>query len=324
MTDFVHLHNHTDFSLLDGAAPVDKLVAKAKEAGMQHLAITDHGSMFGTLRFYTACKEAGINPIIGCEVYVAPNSRLIKSGSEQGNRYYHMVLLAKNKTGYKNLMLLDSKAYIEGFYYKPRIDDELLEAHHEGLICLSACLAGEIPSLILDRQYEKAKERALYYQELFGPGNYYMEMQDHGLEEQKQVNTALVRLSQETGIPLVATNDIHYIEADDANAQDILICIGTNRKKYESGRMKFETDQFYLKTGDQMAELFSFAPQAIENTVSIAQQCSLEIDFPGPLLPEFTIPEGFNNPEEYLKHLTQKGLEQRYGEVTKEIQERAD
>lgn len=324
MAEFVHLHNHTDFSLLDGAAQVEKLVARAAQLGMKHLAVTDHGSMFGTLRFYTACRQAGINPIIGCEFYVAPNSRLIKTGSETGNNYYHMVLLARNQQGYKNLMLLDSKAYIEGFYYKPRIDDQLLEEHHEGLICLSACLAGEIPRLLLDEQYEKARERALYYSSLFGEDNYYLELQDHGIPDQKTANTRLVQLSRETGIPLVATNDIHYINEDDANAQDILVCIGTNRKKYETGRMKFESDQFYLKSAEQMEKLFSFAPEACANTVRIAERCDLEIKFPGPLLPEFKIPEGFESPEAYLRHITNEGLINRYGEVTEEIRSRAD
>jgi DNA polymerase-3 subunit alpha len=324
MAEFVHLHNHTDFSLLDGAAPVEPLVKRAAELGMKHLAVTDHGSMFGTLRFYTACRDAGINPIIGCEFYVAPNSRLIKTGSETGNNYYHMVLLAMNQQGYKNLMLLDSKAYIEGFYYKPRIDDQLLEEHHEGLICLSACLAGEISSLLLNEQYDRAKERAQYYSNLFGNENYYLELQDHGIADQNRVNTRLVQLSQETGIPLVATNDIHYINQDDANAQDILICIGTNRKKHETGRMRFESDQFYLKSAEQMEQLFSFAPEAVENTVKIAQRCNLEIEFPGPLLPEFKIPEGFDSPDDYLRHITQQGLIDRYTEVTEDIQKRAD
>ncbi len=324
MIDFVHLHNHTDFSLLDGASPVNRLVAKAKELGMKHLAITDHGNMFGALRFYKACRDQEINPIIGCEFYIAPESRFIKSGSDNGNRYYHMVLLAKDYTGYKNLMLLNSKAYTEGFYYKPRIDDALLEEHHEGLVCLTACLAGEIPVLLKKGAYEKATERALYYKELFGTDNYYLELQDHGIADQKTVNTRMVKLSQETGIPLVATNDTHYITQDDANAQDILICIGTNRKKHDIGRMKFETDQFYLKSGDQMAELFKFAPEAISNTVKIAEQCNLEIIFPGPLLPNFIIPEGFTSPEEYLRHITYDGLKERYGDITEEIKKRTE
>lgn len=324
MTRFAHLHNHTDFSLLDGAAPVGKLVARAKELGMEHLAITDHGNMFGALRFYQACKKAEINPIIGCEFYITPQSRLIKSGTETGNKYYHLVLLAKDETGYKNLMLLSSKAYVEGFYYKPRIDDELLEAHHEGLICLSACLAGEIAVHLKNGNLEKAEQRALYYHSLFGEGNYYLELQDHGIIEQKDVNTKMVALSRKTGIPLVATNDIHYVNQDDANAQDILVCIGTNRKKHEVGRMKFETDQFYLKSPEEMATLFSFAPEAVSNTIEVASKCHLEIPFPGPLLPDFQIPEGFSDPAEYLRHITYTGLEERYGTISEEIRERAE
>ena len=324
MTEFVHLHNHSDFSLLDGAAPVGRMAARAKELGMSAIALTDHGSMFGALRFYQACKSQEIKPIIGCEFYVAPSSRHIKSGTESGNKYYHMVLLAMDGTGYKNLMYLDSVAYTEGFYYKPRIDDALLEEHHEGLICLSACLAGEIAVHLSNNQLETAEERALYYRDLFGKENYYLELQDHGIPEQKTVNTRMVALSQKTGIPLVATNDLHYIEAEDANAQDILICIGTNRKKHESGRMRFETDQFYLKSGDEMAELFKFAPEAIANTVKIAERCNLEIEFPGPLLPDFAIPEEFDTPDEYLRHITYEGLAERYQEITDEIRERAE
>ncbi len=231
MTDFVHLHNHTDYSLLDGAASIPKMVRKAKEMGMKHLAITDHGNMFGALKFYQECIKREINPIIGCEFYVAPSSRNIKSGSEEGNRYHHLILLAKNYEGYKNLLVLSSIAYTEGFYYKPRIDFEVLEQYSANLIGLSACLGGEIPHLLLANNYEKARERAYFYQNLFGEGNYFLELQDHGIQEQKTVNPQLLKLSRETGIPLTATNDIHYLEQEDANAQDILICIGTNRKK---------------------------------------------------------------------------------------------
>lgn len=322
MTDFVHLHNHTDYSLLDGAAPIEKLVNRAKELGMKHLAITDHGNMFGVLRFYKACRAADIKPIVGCEFYVAPESRFIKSGSEEGSRYYHMVLLAKNYKGYKNLMKLSSLGYLEGFYYKPRIDFELLEKYHEDLIASTACLAGEIPRLILQRNYDKAKERALYYQNLFGEGNFYLELQDHGIPEQKTVNTSMKRISEETGIPLIATNDIHFIEQDDANAQDILICIGTNKKKNETGRMHFHTDQFFLKSGDEMAEIFADTPEAISNTVKIAEACNLEIELPGPLLPDYHIPEKFASPEEYMRHLTWEGLRDRYSEITEEIKQR--
>ena len=238
MPEFVHLHNHSDYSLLDGAANINKLVAKAESFGMKHLALTDHGNMFGVLRFYKACKAKGINPIIGCEFYIAPKSRLLKSGSEHQNKYYHLILLAKNETGYKNLMVLVSQGYLDGFYYKPRIDNELLAQHAEGLICTSACLAGEIPSQLLNGQYEEAKKTAEYYRELFGEQGFYLELQDHGIEEQRRVNPELIRLSRDTGIPLVATNDIHYLEREHADAQDILICIGTGKKVSDEKRMR--------------------------------------------------------------------------------------
>lgn len=324
MSEFVHLHNHTEFSLLDGAAPIEKLVEHASELGMKHLAITDHGNMFGVLRFYKACRANGINPIIGCEVYTAPQSCRIKSGTESANRYYHMVLLAKNTAGYKNLLKLASLAYTEGFYYKPRIDDDLLMEHHDGLIGTSACLAGEIPSLILERKYDQAREKALQYQEIFGPDHFYLELQDHGIAEQKTVNLSLKELSKETGIPLIAANDIHYILQEDAVAQDVMICIGTNKKREDQNRMKFESDQFYLKTADEMMQLFHDVPEALSNTVKIAQMCDLTIDLPGPLLPDYTIPDEFSSPDEYLRHLSHEGLKDRYPEVTEEILSRCD
>jgi len=324
MNEFVHLHNHTEFSLLDGAAPIEGLVAEAKKQGMKHLAITDHGNMFGVLRFYQACREAEINPIIGSEFYLAPVSRFEKSGTEGVNTYYHLVLIARNKQGYKNLLKLASLAYTEGFYYKPRIDDELLKSYHEGLICMSACLAGEVPSLILDRRYEEAKKKALFYQELFGKEGYYLELQDHGIPEQKTLNLSLIELSRETGIPLVATNDLHYIKQEDAAAQDVVICIGTNKKRSDTNRMKFESDQFFLKTPEQMASVFPEVPEALENTVKVAQMCDLTIDLPGPLLPDYEIPAEFQSPDEYLRHLAQRGLENRYPSITEEIQNRCN
>jgi DNA polymerase III subunit alpha len=324
MTDFVHLHTHSDFSLLDGAAPIPRLVARAKELGMRHLALTDHGNMFGALKFYLECKANDINPILGSEFYVASASRHIKSGSENGNRYSHLILLAMNSEGYKNLIQLSSLSYTEGFYYKPRIDFELLEAHSGGLICLSACLGGEIPFLLRNDNYAAAKERAGYYRDLFGEGRYYLELQDHGLPDQKKINPLLLQLSKETGIPLVAANDIHYISQEDANAQDILICIGTNRKKHELERMKFPSDQFYMKSGNEMAALFPYAPEAIENSVRIAQMCRIEIELPGPLLPNYAIPEGYRSPEEYLRSLTMEGLSARYPVITEEIRGRTE
>jgi DNA polymerase-3 subunit alpha len=293
MTDFAHLHVHTDFSLLDGASSIPNLVAKAKALGMKHLAITDHGNMFGVLKFFKECKAQEINPIIGSEFYAAPNSRFDKSGSEKGNKYHHLVLLATSETGYRNLMKLSSLSYTEGFYYKPRIDEELFTKYRQDLICLSACLAGEIPSLILAGKREEAEARARKYRDIFGEGNYYLELQDHGIAEQKTVNKALVEISKRTGIPLVATNDIHYADADDFVAQDILLCIGTNKKRDEMGRMRFENDQFYLKSGDEMLSVFPDCPEAIHNSIRIAERCSVKIPEPGPLLPDYEIPADY-------------------------------
>lgn len=324
MSGFVHLHNHTDYSLLDGAANIKKMVARAAELGMTSLAITDHGNMFGVLKFYNACRAKGIKPIIGCEFYVAPDSRWEKQGAEQKNRYYHLLVLAKNVEGYKNLMELSSRAYTEGFYYKPRIDDELLSQYSAGLIGASACLAGEIPQLLLAGDREGAVKKALFYQDIFGKGNFYLELQDHGISEQKTVNEALVEMSGETGIHLIATNDIHYINRDDADAQDILICIGTNKKRNQTDRLKFESDQFYLKSREEMLELFSYAPEALTNTVEIAERCNLEIPQPGPILPHYEVPDGFDSLKGYLRHLTMEGLKERYSPVTEEHIRRAE
>ncbi len=324
MIEFVHLHNHTDFSLLDGAAPIERYVAKAKEFGMQHLAITDHGNMFGALEFYFACRNNGINPIIGCEFYTNPPSHTDRTPVASGKGYYHLILLAMNEQGYKNLMILNSISYIEGYYYRPRISDELLKQYNEGLICLSSCLAGEIPQLILANDYEGAKERALFYNSVFDDGRYYLEIQDHGLEEQKQSNPVIVKLARELNIPLVATNDIHYIEASDANAQDIVLCIGTNKKKSDTDRMRFPSQEFYMKSPQEMAELFSWVPEAVANTVKIAQRCNIEISQPGPMLPDYEIPEGFDSPDDYLTHIAQTGLEERYPTITEELQSRLD
>jgi len=324
MPEFVHLHNHTDYSLLDGAAPIKRYLDKAEQFGMKHLAITDHGNMFGALKFYNDCKAAGINPIVGCEFYVNPESHLMKSATANGSRYYHMVLLAMNEQGYRNLMLLNSISYTQGYYYKPRIDDQLLKDHNEGLICLSACLAGEIPQLLLANNYEGAKSRALFYASIFDDERFYLEIQDHGLPEQKQTNPQIVQLARETGIPLVATNDIHYIEASDANAQDIILCIGTNKKKNDQDRMRFNSEEFYMKSPDQMAELFSYAPDAVSNTVRIAERCNVYIDQPGPMLPAYEIPPEFKNPDEYLTYIANEGLKKRYPIVTEELQKRLD
>ena len=324
MSKFVHLHNHTDYSLLDGAANIEKMVKTAAELGMDQLAITDHGNMFGVLKFYKTCKAHDIKPIIGCEFYVAPESRFDKKGSEQKNRYYHLLVIARNQEGYKNLMQLSSRAYTEGFYYKPRIDDELLQTYGGGLIGSSACLAGEIPQLIMDHKYEAAVEKARFYENIFGPGNFYLELQDHGIPEQKTVNQSLIKMSKETGMPLIATNDIHYINREDANAQDILICIGTNKKKNQGDRLKFDSDQFYLKSPEQMESLFKEVPAALTNTVELANKCNLEIPLPGPILPHYEIPPEFESLEDYLHHLTIEGLKERYGAVTEELRKRAE
>jgi len=324
MSEFVHLHNHTDFSLLDGAAPVKELVATARNMGMPGIAITDHGNMFGALSFNKACRDEGINPIIGCEFYVAGASRKDKTGTESGNKYWHLVLLAENTEGYKNLLKLSSVSYTEGFYYKPRIDDEVLARHHGGLIASSACLAGEIPSFLLAGKRDQAERKALYYRELFGKDRFYLEMQDHGLEEQRLVNRELVAMSSRLGIPLVATNDVHYIRQDDSVAQDILLCVGTNRKRSDPGRMRFPNNHFYLKTPQEMAAIFSERPDALSNTVKINEMVNLSIDFPGPLLPDYDIPPEYESPAAYLTHLTMEGLRERYPNATPDIVERAE
>ncbi|MDD6316946.1 MAG: DNA polymerase III subunit alpha [Clostridia bacterium] len=292
MPDFVHLHVHTEYSLLDGACRIERLVRRAAELGQKAVAITDHGVMYGVMDFYKAAKKAGIKPIIGCEVYVAPGSRFDAGYPGYRSEAYHLVLLCRNETGYKNLMYLDSFAFTEGFYKHPRVDWELLQGHSEGLICLSACLAGEVQRLLAAGNYEEAKACALRYQALFGAGNYYLELQDHGLEEQKEINRQLVRLSAETGIPLVATNDAHYIAREDAEMHDVLLCVQTGKKLDDEDRMRFEGSEFYIKSGEEMAELFPYAPDALANTVRIADACDLEFQFGEHHLPRFPLEPG--------------------------------
>ncbi len=323
MSDFVHLHTHSDYSLLDGAVSIEKLIGKAVEEGMPALALTDHGNMFGIIRFYKEALKRGIKPIIGSEFYVASNSRLVKGGTEKSQKNNHLILLAKNERGYKNLIKLSSLSYIEGFYYKPRIDRELLEKYHDGLIAMTACLAGEIPRLIINDGYDAAFKAVEYYHELFGDGNFYLELQDHGIPEQKKVNKALIEISKKTGIPLVATNDIHYLNRDDARAQDILICIGTNKKVTEGKRLKFEHPEFYFKTEEEMRAIFGEIPEALSNTMEIMEKCNLKIPLPGPELPEYRVPEGFTR-EEYLKKLAREGLKERYSVVTDEMKKRLE
>ncbi|HUW42591.1 MAG TPA: DNA polymerase III subunit alpha [Rectinemataceae bacterium] len=324
MAQFVHLHNHSDYSLLDGAASVESMVAKAVQLGMPALALTDHGNMFGAVKFYRACVQAGINPILGSEFYVAGGSRKERTGTETGNKYWHLVLLARDQEGYRNLLKLSSASYTEGYYYKPRIDDEILAAHSKGLIASTACLAGEIPSLLLAGRAAEAERKARWYAELFGPGHYYLELQDHGIPEQKTVNKAMVELAKKTGLPLIATNDMHYLERGDAEAHDILLCIGTNRKRSELERMRFHGPEFYMKSPEEMAAIFPELPEALENTLRISEMVDLKLEFPGPLLPEYEVPPEFSSPDEYLRHLTREGLKRRYASLTEEIVRRAE
>ena len=321
VTPFVHLHCHSDFSLLDGASSIDALVSRAKALGMSRLALTDHGNMFGSLAFYKECRQQGVVPIIGIEAYKAPGSRLDKAGSEKGTRHSHLVLLARDSTGYRNLLALSSLGYTEGFYYKPRIDDELLERHHEGLIALSACLAGDIPAAILNGQEAEARSRAQYYRELFGPDSFYLEVQSHGIPEQAVVNREIVKISRETGIPLAATNDIHYTDRDGARAQDVLICIGTGKKVSDGTRMKFEHPEFWFKSGDEMARIFTELPEAVANTVTIGDACSLDLPALRPQFPVYEVPAG-QTPEGYLADLARRGLAERFSPVPVEAARR--
>ena len=318
---FAHLHVHTEYSLLDGSAKIRELVARAKELGMDSIAITDHGAMYGVVDFYEAAQEAGIKPIIGCEVYVASGSRLVKEG--KGGGYYHLVLLAENNEGYQNLVKLASYGFLDGFYYKPRIDKELLRKYHKGLIASSACLAGEVARNVLTVSYEKAKEAALEYLEIFGEGNFFLELQDHGMREQKQVNSALLRMSKETGIPLVATNDSHYIYKEDAEPHDILLCIQTGKTILDEDRMRYEGGQFYVKSPEEMYGLFSYAPEACENTAKIAERCNVTFTFHELKLPQFDVPEG-KDAVGYLRELCYEGFRRHYPEPEPEWEERLE
>lgn len=319
--DFTHLHVHTEYSLLDGSNKIEEYVSRVKELGMDSAAITDHGAMYGCIDFYKAAKAAGIRPILGCEVYVAPGSRFDREVGNQEDRYYHLVLLAENNIGYGNLMKVVSRGFVEGFYYKPRVDMELLEKYHEGLIALSACLAGEVPRYLTRGMYEEAKAAALRHQEIFGKGNYFLELQDHGISEQQLVNQQLMRLHQETGIDLVATNDVHYTYAEDATAHDILLCIQTAKKLEDEDRMRYEGGQYYVKSQEEMAQLFPYAPEALENTHKIAMRCNVEIEFGVTKLPKFDVPKEYTS-WEYLNKLCREGLERLYNPVTEELEER--
>ncbi len=308
---FVHLHVHTEYSLLDGSNKINEYVARVKELGMTAAAITDHGVMYGVIDFYRAALEAGIRPILGCEIYVAPGSRFDREKVEGEDRYFHLVLLAENNQGYSNLMKIVSRGFTEGYYYRPRVDREVLEQYHEGLIVLSACLAGEVQKLLSRGTYEEAREAALWHEKTFGHDNYFLELQDHGLPEQRNVNQQLLRLSQETGIPLVVTNDVHYTYESDVDSHDILLCIQTGKKLSDENRMRYEGGQFFVKSEEQMARLFPYAMEALENTQKIADRCKVEIEFGVTKLPKFDVPKGYTS-WEYLKKLCFEGLEGRY------------
>jgi len=309
---FAHLHVHTEYSLLDGSNKIKEYVEKIKALGMTAGAITDHGVMYGVIDFYKAAREAGINPVLGCEVYVAPGSRLDREMVHGEDRYYHLVLLAENNTGYSNLMKIVSKGFVEGYYYKPRVDMEVLEKYHEGIIALSACLAGEVQRNLVRGMYEEAREVAYRYERCFGKGNFFLELQDHGIPEQKLVNQQLLRLSQETGIELVATNDVHYTNAEDAEPHDILLCLQTGKKLADEDRMRYEGGQYYVKSEEEMKSLFPYALQALENTQKIADRCHVEIEFGHTKVPHFEVPEGYDS-WTYLNKLCHEGLDKRYG-----------
>ncbi len=320
---FTHLHVHTEYSLLDGSSKIKELTARAKELGMDSMAITDHGVMYGVIDFYRAAREVGIKPILGCEVYVAPGSRFDRESGAGEDRYYHLVLLAENNTGYKNLMKIVSKGFVDGFYYKPRVDLKLLTTYHEGIIALSACLAGEVQKYLARSMYEEAKRSALRYHEIFGKDHFYLELQDHGMPEQKMVNQGLLRLSQDTGLELVATNDIHYTYAEDAKAHDILLCIQTGKKVTDEDRMRYEGGQYYCKSEEEMRKLFPYAQEAIDNTHKIAERCNVEIEFGVTKLPKYQVPEGFDS-WTYLNHLCREGFKTRYPDDNGTLSRRLD
>ena len=321
---FAHLHVHTEYSLLDGSNKIKECIARVKELGMDSVAITDHGVMYGVIDFYRAAKAEGIRPILGCEVYVAPGSRFDKeAGGDREERYYHLVLLAENDLGYHNLMKIVSRGFTEGYYYRPRVDMEILERYHEGIIALSACLAGEVQRNIARGMYEEGKAAALRYQQIFGEGNFFLELQDHGIPQQKMVNQGLVRMAGETGIELVATNDVHYTYAEDEKPHDILLCIQTGKKIADEDRMRYEGGQYYIKSEEEMRELFPYAPQALENTQKIAQRCNVEIEFGVTKLPKFDVPEGYTS-WEYLNKLCREGFEKRYPDAGEDLKERLE
>ena len=310
--EFVHLHVHTEYSLLDGANRIKHLIARVAELGMKSIAITDHGVMYGVIDFYKEAKKQGIKPILGCEVYTSKRGRLDKQPVTDAD-HGHLVLLAKDITGYRNLMKIVSIGFIEGFYYKPRIDFEILEKYSEGIIALSACLSGDVPKAILQSDYHKAKNTALKFNEIFGQDNFYLELQENGIEEQKLVNQNLIKISQETGIPLIATNDAHYLRQEDSKAHEILLCIQTGTNMNDPNRMRFSTDDLYVKSPEEMCQLFKNLPEAIENSVKIAARCNVELEFNKLHLPEFSVPEN-REAFEYLTELCYEGIKKRFGD----------
>ena len=320
MEQFAHLHVHTEFSLLDGACRIEQLMDRVAQLGQPAVAVTDHGVMYGAIDFYRAAKKRGIHPVIGCEVYVAPRSRHDRAYTG-GEWHSHLILLCENMAGYRNLIHMVSLGFIEGFYMKPRVDHELLKQYHEGLICLSACLAGELPRLISDGRYEEAKKTALWYRDVFGEGNYFLEIQDHGIPEQAEVNRQLIRMSKETGIPLVATNDAHYLTREDAALQDVLMAIQMGKTVDDPTRMKFQTEEFYIKSEGEMRQLFADAPEALSNTLQIAARCQVEFEFGKYHLPQFDVPEGYTA-ETYLRKRCDEGFAQRYPDGGEEVRQR--
>ena len=320
---FVHLHVHTEYSLLDGSNKIKEYVSRVKELGMNSAAITDHGVMYGVIDFYREAKKQGINPILGCEVYVAPNSRFDREVTGGDDRYYHLVLLAENNEGYANLMKIVSKGFVDGYYYRPRVDKELLREYHSGIIALSACLAGEVQRYIVKGLYEEAKKTALEYRDIFGEGNYFLELQDHGIPDQTLVNQQLLKMSADTGIELVVTNDVHYTYAEDARAHDILLCIQTGKKLADENRMRYEGGQYYVKSPEEMEKLFPYALQALDNTQKIADRCHVEIEFGVTKLPKYDVPDGYTS-WEYLQKLCREGLEKRYPDPADELRDRLD
>ena len=320
---FVHLHVHTEYSLLDGSNKIKEYVARVKELGMNSAAITDHGVMYGVIDFYRTARAQGIKPILGCEVYVAPNSRFDREVTGGEDRYYHLVLLAENYEGYDNLVKIVSKGFTEGYYYRPRVDKELLRKHHSGLIALSACLAGEVQRYIVKGLYDEAKKTALEYRDIFGENNYFLELQDHGIPDQKLVNQQLMKMSSETGIELVATNDVHYTYEDDAVPHDVLLCLQTGKKFSDENRMRYEGGQYYVKSPAEMEKLFPYALQALDNTQKIADRCSVEIEFGVLKLPQYDVPDGYTS-WEYLQKLCREGMERKYGEQAAGLNDRLE